>query len=107
MKKDILEYKNKIDKLLEKENVSKKDLDNHLVKIKFYQHERLIHLIVTCFFVLFFLAFFALTFLVSVFVIIDIILFVCIIFYIFHYYYLENTIAMFYQQYDLLVEKVK
>ena len=56
MKKYLYDYIEYIDSCLKNKN---KDLDiqklkeEHLVKIKFFQHERLIHLIVTLFYVIF------------------------------------------------------
>ena len=51
MKKYIYDYIEKIDKLLEDnpKNIEK-IREEHLIKISFFQHERLIHLLVTLFY---------------------------------------------------------
>lgn len=50
MKKRILSYRKRVDALLE-DNTEEKNwneiLEEHLIQIGFFQHERLIHLIVT------------------------------------------------------------
>ena len=45
MKKYILNYLEYVEK--NKNNADKKFIEEHLIKINFFQHERLIHLIVT------------------------------------------------------------
>ena len=45
MKKYILEYIEYVEK--NKDKVDKEFIEKHLIKIQFFQHERLIHLIVT------------------------------------------------------------
>ena len=81
---------------------SKKVINNMYNKITFFAHERLIHLIVTMFFVLFSLIFTYLCFYtkISYFIIITFILYIIDIFYIFHYYYLENGVQKLYKLYD-------
>lgn len=79
-------------------------LREHLTQIQFFQHERLIHLIVTCLFaVLAFAAFFALFFTMNagLFVLFAALL-VLLIPYIRHYYILENGVQRMYTQYDRL-----
>ena len=53
MTKYINEYIEELESKLLNKKDTKKDLDDLMVKIKFFQHERLIHLIVTMFFALF------------------------------------------------------
>lgn len=103
MKKDLQNYLEKIDTILKKDKLKDKDkfLKDHLIQIKLFQHERLIHLIVTVFvgtMAILFLLFglflnnillfllFALTFLLF-------------IPYILHYYFLENGVQKLYHQY--------
>ncbi len=79
-------------------------LREHLTQIQFFQHERLIHLIVTCLFaILAFAAFFALFFTMNagLFVLFAALL-VLLVPYIRHYYILENGVQRMYQQYDRL-----
>ena len=52
MKKYLYDYIKKIDNKLEKNKNNKSLKEEHLVKINFFQHERLIHLIGTLLFAL-------------------------------------------------------
>ena len=50
MKERILNYVQETDKIIERqEKITKQRLDYHLIQIEQFQHERLIHLIVTVF----------------------------------------------------------
>ena len=55
MKKYLYDYIKEIDEIISSKKVKEDIISNHLVKIQFFQHERLIHLIVTIFYALFFL----------------------------------------------------
>lgn len=84
-------------------------LREHLTQIQFFQHERLIHLIVTCLFaVLAFAVFFALFFTMNagLFVLFAALL-VLLIPYIRHYYILENGVQRMYAQYDRLLQLLR
>ena len=92
------------------------DLDNiddvietHLIKIKFFMHERLIHFLVTMLFAIMTLLTFFFTLLhVSIGFIILVVLFIALLVpYILHYYYLENNVQYMYKQYDSLCAKKK
>lgn len=110
MRKRILAYYSRINVLLEDNNPDtdwNAVLKEHLVQVGFFQHERLIHLIVTVLFaVLLFLSMIMLyidfqlpTILLSIFIL------VLLIPYIRHYYLLENTVQKMYEQYDQLLKK--
>ena len=108
MKERILNYRNRIDKLL-KENSEDTDwnkvMDEHLTQIGFFQHERLIHLIVTVLFAI--LTFICVgTYIISgeiyVLALIGILL-VLLVPYIMHYYLLENETQKMYDQYDKIL----
>ena len=109
MKKYIKNYIKEIDSILE--NNKKQDeeiIKEHLIKIGFFQHERLIHLLVTLFYALFVFIFFAFTcFLSIMFIIIVLILLVFLVFYISHYFFLENGVQYMYKQYDKLRNLIK
>ena len=101
MKKQIKEYIKEVEEKIYKNEITqeyKKDMLNY---ISFYQHERLIHLIVTLFVgicaIIFFLA--MLYFEKLTITIIFIILITLFIPYIFHYYFLENNIQKLYTLY--------
>ncbi|NMP37422.1 MAG: hypothetical protein GX051_04775 [Clostridiales bacterium] len=109
MKRRLLEYRKRIDALLE----GGEDFDRaavtaeHLVQISFFQHERLIHLIVTVTFaVLEFLAVIlaALMPCAGTLALCGAIA-VLLIPYIRHYYLLENEVQRLYRQYDELVKR--
>lgn len=95
------------DKIINSKKVSKDIIDNHLIKVKFFQHERFIHLCVTLFYSLILLLFLYLTSVSIIFVPIVIILVVFEILYIIHYFYLENGVQYMYKQYDKLKELLK
>lgn len=95
MKKDLENYL----KELETKKVDKEKL---LIKIGFYQHERLIHLIVTCLFaVVTFITLFMLIMYPNIgLLLLLIILLSLLVPYIFHYYFLENSVQKLYKFYD-------
>ena len=99
---DIEQYE-QIDNLtVEKLNT---DIERHLVQISFFQHERLIHLIVTFLFAL--IAFGCALFTIASFniaiLLLTVIALVVLGFYIRHYYLLENKVQYMYKQYDKLL----
>lgn len=112
MKERILNYRNRIDNLI---NINSNETDwdkvikEHLIQIGFFQHERLIHWLVTMLFAL--LTFMAvgvylITGAVYVLALIGILL-VLLIPYIMHYYLLENETQKMYDQYDRMLELKK
>lgn len=81
----------------------------HLVQVGFFQHERLIHLIVTVTFALLEVIVIGLcvvSFTLGV-GLLAIVLLILLIPYIRHYYILENEVQKMYGQYDKMVEKHK
>ena len=76
----------------------------HLRKIKFFQHERIVHLFVTLAFALFSIIFSLCITLSSYFIFISIVSYIFLLFYIFHYYYLENAVQYMYKQHDKLIK---
>lgn len=90
-----------------KSKIVKSDVEELKVKIEFFQHERLIHLIVTMFFVLFALAFLALGMISYIFLPIFFILLVFLVFYILHYFFLENHVQYLYKIYDQMILKME
>jgi len=101
----LKEYIKEVETLV-KGKVTKDDVEDLYKKITFFQHERLIHLIVTMFFVLFTLVFLVLCFKNTLFLIPTIILLIMIVFYILHYYFLENSVQKLYKIYDKMNSKV-
>lgn len=105
MKKRILEYLERTDAVIKdkKDDIRWEEImDEHLTQIAFFQHERLVHLLVTILFAL--IAFLTLVIMTIQFSIPVLVLFVAILVllipYINHYYLLENGVQKMYRQYD-------
>ena len=115
MEKRILTYRKKIDELLQRNDADwNRVLEEHLVQVGFFQHERLIHLIVT--------VTFAVLEIISIFMTLmsfwmnegnpalgclTLLLLVLLIPYIRHYYILENEVQKMYVQYDKILDRIK
>lgn len=112
MKRRILEYRKRMDELLEQKTEGtcwQEVLQEHLVQISFFQHERLVHLIVTITF--------ALMTIISLFMLLAtgemavigllVMLLVLLVPYIMHYYLLENETQNMYNQYDKLIVLIR
>ena len=110
MRKRILEYRRYMDELLSRleSGKTKEDIahikEEHLVQIGFFQHERLIHLIVTVLFaVLEFLSLLMCMLFPGIgTVLLTFAVLVLLVPYIRHYYLLENEVQHMYEQYDRL-----
>lgn len=77
-------------------------MKEHLHKIEFMQHERIVHFLVTMLFTIVLTVFMALLIVkmqLMILILVTIIL-VLLIFYIKHYYFLENTVQKMYKVYD-------
>ena len=108
MKKYLYDYIEYVDNSLKDKNINIRKLrDEHLVKIDFFQHERLIHLLVTLFYVVMMLVFFGCSLLFIWFLLIAFILVVFVLFYVIHYFRLENGIQYLYKQYDEMNKLIK
>ena len=113
MKKRIVGYRKRIDDLLAGSDSRSYEeweriLQEHLVQIGFFQHERLIHLIVTVVFaIMTVLSLFAplLTGVVTMYGF-TLMLLVLLVPYIFHYYTLENETQKMYAQYDEILKRL-
>jgi hypothetical protein len=93
--------------ILKKENINESIKKDFLEHIQFMQHERLIHLLVTMLFAAL-LMFGFITMLIYfswILVVFTAIIFIVEIFYIFHYYKLENGVQKMYSLYDELIKK--
>lgn len=106
----IKEYVAYIDDLLASDDASvdwEEEIKKHLVQIKFFAHERFIHLIVTVLFAimtvlvfLYLLGHFELSILALLAAIM-----VLLIPYIKHYFLMENSVQYMFEQYDKMMEK--
>ena len=101
MTKYLKEYIKEIEKVLEggKKTDWKEVLEKHRVRIGFFQHERLVHLLVTLTFGLGFLMMMGVTILTFnyVLILVDLLLLTLLIPYIFHYFELENGVQKLYR----------
>lgn len=108
MKKYLYDYIASIDKLINsKTPITKKIVEEHLTKIQFFQHERLIHLLVTLFYCVFMLIFMGLGTIFIGFFLIGLILLIFVLCYVIHYFRLENGVQYLYKQYDKLQQRIK
>ena len=84
-------------------------ISEHLIKIGFFQHESFIHLIVTVFFAIMDIIMLAASFFTLNFacVLLLFLFTILLVPYIFHYYFLENSVQTMYKQYDELKAKLK
>lgn len=106
MKKELSNYRKAIDKKLRNQSIfSKEEIEEHLIKIHFFQHERLIHLLVTLFFGIFTVLSFFFSLLHPLLLILPFLFVLLLIFYVFHYFFLENNVQYLYKQYDKMKEK--
>lgn len=112
MKKRIIGYRERIDALLA--NAPKGTdwnavMREHLTQVSFFQHERLIHLIVTVTFAiltLIALAVYCIAEYIPMLALI-VLLIVLLVPYIGHYYTLENEVQKMYAQYDAILSRQK
>ena len=101
MKKYIQEFINNLEKgISDKHKFSSKELQFIREKINDFQHERLIHLLVTLFYVIFTFIFMGFGMITPLFLIPFFIGIIFLIFYIKHYFFLENAIQYIYKLWD-------
>ena len=100
MREYLGDYIKKIDKKIEEKNITEKDIENHLIKIEFFQHERLIHLLVTLAYGIFLFISVLIFTQIWIFVIVIYIALIFLLFYVRHYFFLENHVQYLYKQYD-------
>lgn len=113
MKNRLINYLQEMDTLLENENYSEEKWEKikkeHLTQLSFFQHERLVHLIVTVTFALLemlslILVMFQFSFISLLF---SFAIMVLLIPYIQHYYLLENGVQKMYVQYDKIISHLE
>ncbi len=106
MKKYLYDYIKEIDRLIDRKRINEDIVHNHLMKIKFFQHERLIHLLVTLGYSLIFIIMVIVTMKVIWFMPIMVIMMIILMFYVVHYFNLENGVQYLYKQYDKMIELI-
>ena len=114
MEKRILAYRKYMDELLLREDVDWGQVrEEHLIQVGFFQHERLVHLIVTVFFALFTVLSIGMAFLLMAlgtegagsWLLVVAAFLILLIPYVRHYYILENEVQKMYRQYDEIIAK--
>lgn len=108
MKERILNYRKKTDELLEQPSESinwAHVITIHLDQIAFFQHERLIHLIVTALVAVLMVMCIGIAMIAGepLMFLLALPLFILLVPYISHYYLLENEVQKMYGQYDKMV----
>ena len=106
MKEQIKNFtKDLEEKINNKHKFTSTELSYLRLKISDFQHERLIHLLVTLFYSLFTITFLALTLISWIFIIPFLIVITFLLFYIRHYFFLENSVQYLYKLYDKVINK--
>lgn len=113
MEQRILQYRKSIDEWLEKteqsaqvsQEILRDKMEEHLNQIGFFQHERLIHLIVTVTFALLEMLAIFLNVISDRFfsLLLPVVILILLVPYIRHYYILENEVQKMYVQYDRML----
>ena len=107
MKKYIKEYISEIDKKInDNHKFSSDEIDDFLFKMKLFQKERIIHLVITLSYVFFTILFLFITKYIFAMFIIFFILLIFDSFYVYHYFFLENSVQYMYKQYDKMKNNV-
>ena len=112
MRKRILAYRKHIDGLLQSmpEGVNWEDvLSEHLQQISFFQHERLVHLIVTMTVAILTMLSMGIAIITQILTLslLTGVLVLLLIPYILHYYLLENEVHKLYEQYDYMLKVIR
>lgn len=95
------------DKLNSNHKFTKEEIERIRIKINDFQHERLIHLLVTLFYAIFALFFLLLSKDHVIFIIPFLMMIIFLLFYIKHYFFLENAVQYIYTLYDKALENTK
>ena len=107
MKKMINEYINFIEEKINTKKIDKSLVEDLLVKISFFQHERVVHFLVTMLVGLITVILLVVNlFIENIFILILLFIFICLLIpYIFHYYFLENKVQYLYKLYDKIKDR--
>ncbi len=109
MYENLIRHEKYILKILQYENIENLNeiIEYHLNQISFFQHERLIHLIVTMSVGIILVGIFAAAVISgdSLLYLLTLVIVVIELFYIRHYYRMENGVQRLYKLYDSLIEK--
>lgn len=107
MKEYIKEYVSGIDILIkDNHKFNKEEIEEFLFKLSLFQKERVIHLGITLSYVFFTILFLFLTKYMFMMFIVFFILLIFDGFYVYHYFFLENSVQYMYKQYDMIKNNV-
>ncbi len=109
MKKMMNEYIAEIEKKVkDKQNCDEESLEDLKLKISFFQHERLVHFLVTMLVGLITVILLVTNiFINNLALLILLVIFILLLIpYLFHYYFLENKVQYMYELYDLMHKKM-
>lgn len=108
MKKMINEYIEYVEDKLNSKKIDKSFYDDLLIKISFFQHERLIHFLVTMLVgIITVMLLITSMFVDNIFIVILLLIFICLLIpYLFHYYFLENKVQYLYSLYDSVKDRI-
>ena len=107
MKNELKAYIEKMTALIESGDITKEALDSMLVSIGFFQHERLIHLLVTLAFAVMTILSLLMTVQEFYFIPLFLLFLVLEVPYVFHYYRLENGVQKLQRMYREAEEKLQ
>ena len=101
MKEYIKKYISVIDKKINTNHkFTKEEIDDFLFKMKLFQKERIIHLVITLAYIILTVLFLFITKYIFMMYLIFFILLIFDGFYVYHYFFLENSVQYMYKQYD-------
>lgn len=110
MKKSINEYIEYVEEEMSSRKCDLTSLSSDLlIKISFFQHERLVHFLVTMLVSLItVILLISNLFIDNFFLLLLLIIFICLLIpYLLHYYFLENRVQYMYSLYDDIKDKIK
>lgn len=107
MKNELKAYIEKMNALIESGDITREMLESMLVSIGFFQHERLIHLLVTLAFAVMTILSLLMTVQEFYFLPLFVLFLVLEVPYVFHYYRLENGVQKLQRMYREAEEKLK
>ena len=109
MKKMINEYILLVENKLSSKKIDKEFIEDLLLKISFFQHERLIHFLVTMLVsIITVILLVTNMFINNIFILILFFIFICLLIpYMLHYYFLENKVQYLYKLYDQIKDRTK
>lgn len=109
MKEMINEYIEYVEERISSKKIDSSLVDDLILKISFFQHERLIHFLVTMLVAIIIVILLVVNmFIANIFLLVLFIIFIMLLIpYILHYYFLENKVQYLYKIYDRVKDKKK